>query len=435
MGCGFSDLDFYLSAMDSLRHASPLTSADVLNVLPGMFWDHDCVMLPGLGGFVCNPRSAWYDEAKRQIVPPSRDVLFNSRLTTNDGLVANELMAKHGITYREALKAVEGLVVRIQDDLEKGATVELPGLGKLYGEEDGQLRFMADVEFERMLRSFGHASIPLVARTVGAAVPASAPVADPESPRTSTTHAASAPEAAPAPLLEPAARPETPKEVPTASREPRVIPLRVKLGRAAAAVAIPLTLAGAYLLSEPAGTETLLGTNPLWNAVPVTATYAPLERPSLEAWSETDEAIAGETVQEFVDRTGWEGLLEFDVEAGRPAAGGLRIDVPVTPAPTPEPAPEPTPAPSPEPTPVAKPAEAPAPVNFLIVGGAFGVKENAEKLSATMEAEGFETSLHFQAHNGLTVVAMGGYVTEEEARRALEDARARGHEKAWLKRL
>jgi cell division protein FtsN len=84
---------------------------------------------------------------------------------------------------------------------------------------------------------------------------------------------------------------------------------------------------------------------------------------------------------------------------------------------------------------VAKPAEAPAPVNFLIVGGAFGVKENAEKLSATMEAEGFETSLHFQAHNGLTVVAMGGYVTEEEARRALEDARARGHEKAWLKRL
>ena len=74
--------------MDSLRHAAPLTTADVLQALPGMFWDHDCVMLPGLGGFVCNPRSAWYDEAQQQIVPPSRDVLFNPRLTTNDGLVA-----------------------------------------------------------------------------------------------------------------------------------------------------------------------------------------------------------------------------------------------------------------------------------------------------------------------------------------------------------
>ena len=71
----------------------------------------------------------------------------------------------------------------------------------------------------------------------------------------------------------------------------------------------------------------------------------------------------------------------------------------------------------------------------MIVGGAFGVKDNANKLAASMCQEGFETSLHYQAHNGLTVVAMGGYATEEAAREALADARARGHEKAWLKRL
>ena len=408
--------------MDSLRHSSPLTHSDVLSVLPGMFWDHDCVMLPGLGGFVCNPRSAWYDEAKRQIVPPSRDVLFNPRLTTNDGLVANELMAKHGITYRDALKAVEALVERIQGDLDGGSTVELPGLGKLYREEDGQLRFMADVEFERMLRSFGHASIPLVARSVAAPTPVTAPA------------------------VAPALATAEPRKAPTRP-EPRVVPFRIQLGRAAAAIAIPLTLAGAYLLSDPAGTETLLGANPLWNAVPVTATYAPAERPALDSWSATDEAEPVETVAEFVERTNWEGLLEFDLEAGRPAAGGLRIDVPVTPEPTPKPTPDPVvestpeptsaaePIPTPEPEPVVKPVAAPAPVNFLIVGGAFGVKENAEKLAASMEAEGFETSLHYQAHNSLTVVAMGGYATEEEAREALANARGRGHEKAWLKRL
>ena len=72
--------------MDSLRHSSPLTHSDVLSVLPGMFWDHDCVMLPGLGGFVCNPRSAWCDETAPSY---ARDVLFNARLTTNEGLVAN----------------------------------------------------------------------------------------------------------------------------------------------------------------------------------------------------------------------------------------------------------------------------------------------------------------------------------------------------------
>ena len=411
--------------MDSLRLSSPLTHRDVLSVLPGMFWDHDCVMLPGLGGFVCNPRSAWYDEAKRQIVPPSRDVLFNARLTTNDGLVANELMAKRGVMYPEALKAVEALVVHLQQQLEVGTTVELPGLGKLYREEDQQVRFMADAEFERMLQSFGHASIPLVAREV--AVP---------KPVTATPKAVNAP--SPEPAL---ARP---------SEEARVIPFRVQLARAAAAVAIPLTLAGAYLLADPAGNETLLGSNPLWNAVPVTATYAPVERDAdVAAMAEAVQTEQGESIEAFVTRTAWEGLIEFDVHEGRPATGGLRVMVPAKPesearqpvveaevvveaeAPVVSDAPEPIPAPKPAPSPVAKSA----PVNFMIVGGAFGVQANAEKLASSMRDEGFDTSLHYQNHNGLTVVSMGGYATEASAREALADARARGHEKAWLKRL
>ena len=424
--------------MDSLRHSSPLTHSDVLAVLPGMFWDHDCVMLPGLGGFVCNPRSAWYDEAKRQIVPPSRDVLFNARLTTNDGLVANELMAKRGVMYPEALKAVEALVEHLQQQLEAGTTVELPGLGKLYREEDQQVRFMADAEFERMLQSFGHASIPLVAREVAA-----------PKPETVTPKVVNAP--SPEPV------------VAKAAEEPRVIPFRVQLARAAAAVAIPLTLAGAYLLADPAGNETLLGSNPLWNAVPVTATYAPVERDAdVAAMAEAVQTEQGESIEAFVSRTDWEGLLEFDVMEGRPASGGLRVMVPAQPeaevsepvaeaevveeVATPEVAPEtpettpavdvapvatPEPKPEPKPAPVAKPA----PVKFMIVGGAFGVQANAEKLASSMRSEGFDTSLHYQSHNGLTVVSMGGYATEASARQALADARARGHEKAWLKRL
>ena len=147
--------------MDSLRHVTPLTFEEVVRVLPGMFWDNDCVMLPGLGGFVCNPRSAWYDASKRQMVPPSRDVLFNPRLTTNDGLVANELMAKYGATYREAIDALESMVGKVKRELKNGSSVDLPGIGRLYMESDGLLRFVTDAEFERLLRSFGHASIAL----------------------------------------------------------------------------------------------------------------------------------------------------------------------------------------------------------------------------------------------------------------------------------
>lgn len=380
--------------MDSLRHAAPLTPTDVLQALPGMFWDHDCVMLPGLGGFVCNPRSAWYDEAQQQIVPPSRDVLFNPRLTTNDGLVANELMAKHGVAYPEAIRAVETLVDTVMAQLNEGQTAELPGLGRLYQEDDAHLRFVADAEFERVLGSFGHASIalsPLEALTAPAAM--------------STTE-------------EPKRKP---KVVALPQREETSVPWRTQLARAAAAVAIPVTLGGAWMLSQPTGSETMLGSNPLWNSAPVVASYAPSSHTALEVGEAVEPS---EGLAEFVERTGWEGLLEFDLEAGVPRAGGLRVMVSVT-------------QPVPEPVDVVDVVEdTPAQqVNFLIVGGAFSVESNALNLAASLEREGFESSLHFQSHNQLTVVSLGGYVTEGEAREALADARDRGHEKAWLKRL
>ena len=132
-----------------------------------------------------------------------------------------------------------------------------------------------------------------------------------------------------------------------------------------------------------------------------------------------------EDLKSFVERTEWEGLLEFDLELGAPKAGGLRVMLPI---------PEPTPDPAPTEAPSAV-GSMPSPVRFLIVGGAFSVKENAQNLAGQLGSEGFDTSLHFQPHNQLTVVAMGGYAEETEARTALAQARAKGHAKAWLKRL
>ena len=387
--------------MDSLRHVTPLTFEEVVRVLPGMFWDNDCVMLPGLGGFVCNPRSAWYDASKRQMVPPSRDVLFNPRLTTNDGLVANELMAKYGATYREAIEALEAMVVRVNRELKEGSSVDLPGIGRLYMEADGLLRFVTDAEFERLLRSFGHASIALSPKEQSDPSPAKLvafPAQDSPAPETDGSW-------------------------------------RIQLGRAAAAVAIPLTLAGAWLLSQPSGSDTLLGSNPLWNAAPLAAGYTPWEESmDVEAFLLTPEPA--EDLKSFVERTEWEGLLEFDLELGAPKAGGLRVMLPVAAPANPASVPilEPTPNPAPTVAPSAL-APVPAPVCFLIVGGAFSVKENAQNLAGQLGSEGFDTSLHFQSHNQLTVVAMGRYAEETEARTALAQARAKGHTKAWLKRL
>ena len=358
--------------MDSLRHAPSFTPQDVIRLLPGLFWDHDCVMLPGLGGFVCNSRPAWYDESKCQIVPPSRDVHFNPRLTSNDGVVANELMSRHGLSFARAQQAVDALVLFIQKDLKTGNRVELSGLGRLYLEADGQLRFMADSEFERMMQSFGHASIPLVARE-----------------RSQTNEL----------QLEPIVESEDTTTFGSEEKkhQGKVIPLRVKLGRVAAVVAIPLTLAGAYLLSNPQSQETLFGGNPLWNTQPDEATYSPVAHSS----------IVEEVVTQHVEEPSTEALTTNVpiAEVVRPSNEVMEMDE----------------------NEVSTP-EAYV-VRFLIIGGAFSVEANANKLVASLQEQGYQTSTHVQPHNGLIAVALGGYATEEEARKALLSARSRGQKR------
>lgn len=74
-------------------------------------------------------------------------------------------------------------------------------------------------------------------------------------------------------------------------------------------------------------------------------------------------------------------------------------------------------------------------VNFLIIGGAFSIEENALKLAETLKLEGFNPTHHYQSHNNLNLVALGEFESETSARNALEKARKKGRTASWLKRL
>lgn len=78
---------------------------------------HDCVIIPDFGGFICNYKSAYIDEANGTICPPSKDILFNRNLTHNDGLLVNWIACKESINYEKASKQLsffcEDLKVRL----------------------------------------------------------------------------------------------------------------------------------------------------------------------------------------------------------------------------------------------------------------------------------------------------------------------------------
>lgn len=102
---------------------------------------HDCVIVPGLGGFVTQHVSARHVADECLFLPPYRSVSFNSQLTHNDGLLVQSYMQAYDTTFPEAVRIIDEAVLKLKQCLASNGEYELNGIGHLYLESDGRYRF------------------------------------------------------------------------------------------------------------------------------------------------------------------------------------------------------------------------------------------------------------------------------------------------------
>ncbi len=93
---------------------------DIDRHISELLFDHDCVIVPALGGFLASNQSARIMMPKHIIYPPFRHIAFNIFLKHNDGLLANRLVEVKKINYTEALQLIENYTTFCFDTLEKG---------------------------------------------------------------------------------------------------------------------------------------------------------------------------------------------------------------------------------------------------------------------------------------------------------------------------
>ena len=117
---------------------------DVGSHIADLLYEYNSVNIPGLGGFVTSYKPAVADQVQGDIFPPSRGLNFNGNLVADDGLLAQHLHEKLGITLPEARKAVEGYVQQVKDAIERREIVVFPKVGRLYKDYEQNLQFLAD---------------------------------------------------------------------------------------------------------------------------------------------------------------------------------------------------------------------------------------------------------------------------------------------------
>ena len=104
--------------------------------------NNDCVIVPGIGGFMAYHVEARYDESDHTFLPPLRALGFNPQLTSlNDSLLAQSYVEAYDISYPEATRRIEAEVKEVRQALDTHRSYELHNIGTLYINEEGKMEF------------------------------------------------------------------------------------------------------------------------------------------------------------------------------------------------------------------------------------------------------------------------------------------------------
>lgn len=101
---------------------------------------HDCVIVPGLGGFVLQSVPAVCNRAEHFFCPSGKEIGFNRTLQHSDGLLAEAYMRQYAVNFRKAQAMIEEDVEEIKRALSLYHKVPMGMLGIL--ETDGEDRLI-----------------------------------------------------------------------------------------------------------------------------------------------------------------------------------------------------------------------------------------------------------------------------------------------------
>ena len=123
--------------------------------LEHLLYEHECVIIPQLGGFVVNAKDFTFNEQEGKIYPKKKYVAFNEKLKTDDRLLSTEWAKKRAISLKEASLEIAELSKRLKSELTSSGTVQLGILGTFTLNQENRISFSPNPDFNADLAVFG----------------------------------------------------------------------------------------------------------------------------------------------------------------------------------------------------------------------------------------------------------------------------------------
>jgi cell division septation protein DedD len=336
--------------------------------------EHECVIIPGLGAFLSNYHAAEINLWQHSIQPPTKKLVFNAQLKTNDGLLAHHLALKLDVSYKSAIELLEMFTAYCWRDLADGKQIAFGHLGILDLNQHDKLEFFPNNEINYNSDAFGLKDLSL--KTIDRSIDFNAKV----------------------PVQQVSKKPRTAK----------VIALRPVMARKIAAILIPIALVfgAAFFLPKIVKNTTVQQTsffNFLENLkfslfqnddlsketiISKTVTAQKVENANTEPIntniSETAEISSQEEVVESVEAA--VQIQEIENISG----------------------------------------------NYHIICGSFVEKERALAFIDQLKTEGYSAYIAGKSNSGTFRVSMQSFANLDDANRQIKQIRYKGYDRAWI---
>jgi nucleoid DNA-binding protein len=128
---------------------------DITAFIRELLFGHDCVIVPGFGGFIGNYTPARIEKSTGTFFPPVKQISFNRNLSHNDGLLVGRISGTANINYGDARNMVEEFVLELRRKLSKGEKVVFDNIGSFINNSEGSIQFEPDRNANYHLDSYG----------------------------------------------------------------------------------------------------------------------------------------------------------------------------------------------------------------------------------------------------------------------------------------
>lgn len=378
----------------------------IAEAISDLLFVRDTVVVPGLGAFVKKPISAKVNPVANYFAMPSSEIVFDANLREDNELVVNYMSEKNDIPKEEAQKLLSMFVSDCFNSLKQGKKVVLNQIGTLSYDWASDLVFEQDKSVNYNADAFGLCDFT------------------------------------PEPVLRSKTKDEIKTEIEQQQKDKNT-PMSVdekavhehdkedeksRRGLGWLWVLLGLLLVAGVLYGlyyfkviklpwqqeqRPNVTEPRTYTLPFYE----------------KTW-EWKEPVAQDTVQTGSDtvKQPVEQPTTQPIEQPKAQPVEQTAEKPIE-QPKAQPVEQPKAQPAEQPK--VQPAASSAEGNILIIGGCFGVEENAIKLTNTLKEKGYANAL-YEKHYNMWYVSFGRYKTDEEAAAALREIRANTEYKAWI---